>query len=212
MDDLNTDKEVSEETVVNNNKPKDDLRIDYKPGESDEDEDENENEDLDFDFSNLAFEERAASNNKHKPKGLHAPRVNKTAKNDALRIIAKALKKRARFIVLVSLGLLAICIIIASILFGSKIALKELFICSASAVLGMMIYLITSSLFFPYESQIFDQLIKLSRIQFNELWDTTMDAADELGGSSHREQVKDYIYYLFLKADLAKSAWQNYDY
>ena len=187
------------ETTVINDENSNDIRI--------------EDENLDFDFfPPTSFDEKSDLNNK-KPKGLHAPKVSKTAKNDALCIIAKALKNRARFIAHVSLGILAIAgIIISSVLLGSLIVLTKLFICIAGAILGLVIYSIILSLVYPRESIIFDQLIKLSRIQFNELWENSIDSADELGGSSHREEVKDFIDYLFIKADLAKSAWQNYDY
>ncbi len=188
------DQELQQET--------DEVRIDSETdsyGESD-----------DFDFPSWGSKETESQRHK-KPTGLYPPKVSKPAKKDALLILAKATRKsRARLVLPCTLlGLPIIGCVAAAVALTPSILANTL-TRFASILIGVTLVMIIFSLR-PDEWDIFHRLTSLNSHQLEHLWNKTMDAADELAGATHREQVKDYISYLVLKAELASSAWQNFN-
>ena len=195
--------EVSEEAIEDKelHQETDEVRID------------SETDDFDFDFpySNSWGSEETENQKHKKPTGLHAPKVRKEAKKDALRILGKALQNTKRIVALsIILVLLVVAIVTIVTMPSMPSMLAYILVCFSSILGGVVIFLLKIS-FHPYSWEIFYRLTSLNFDLLEQLLDSSMCEADELAGATHREQVKDYIYYLVLKAEIASSAWKNFD-
>ena len=197
--------EVVEE-AIEDKELQEDVRIDSET----DSETDSYGESDDFDFPSWGSKETESQRHK-KPTGLYPPKVSKPAKKDALLILAKATRKsRARLVLPCTLlGLPIIGCVAAAVALTPSILANTL-TRFASILIGVTLVMIIFSLR-PDEWDIFHRLTSLNSNQLEHLWNKTMDAADELAGATHREQVKDYISYLVLKAELASSAWQNFN-